>query len=315
MVISAIIPCLNEASHIESIIDVFFSSAPSPSEAIVVDAGSNDGTVELIQSLISKYEGLTLINNPDKTVSTAFNKAFPLSKGRYVCLLGAHSYYSSNYFREAYEVLKRNEADAVGGFLEQYGVTAFGEAAALAMSSKFGVGDTEFRTTRRKCYVDSVAFAIYKREVFASVGLLDTDLIRNQDDELHYRINRFGYKILMLPNIYAQYQVRSSPSKLFTQYYQYGLFKPLVLKKIKTAIRFRHIVPAMFVFYLFSLPLIAINPIWIAPLLAYIKLSLINALLITKSRKISEIIRIIYASIILHFAYGIGFVFGLKKIV
>ena len=35
------------------------------------------------------------------------------------------------------------------------------------------------------------------------IGLFDEELVKNQDDEFHYRLNSAGYKILLNPNIYS----------------------------------------------------------------------------------------------------------------
>ncbi|MDZ7648838.1 MAG: hypothetical protein U5K54_17615 [Cytophagales bacterium] len=120
---------------------------------------------------------------------------------------------------------------SVGGPLIQKGKSEKGKAIAHAMSSKLGVGDTEFRTDSKKQYVDSVAFAMYKREIFDSIGVMDEQLIRNQDDELHYRMNAAGYRILMVPEMQCVYYVRETLRGLFKQYFQYGLFKPFTFSK------------------------------------------------------------------------------------
>lgn len=43
--------------------------------------------------------------------------------------------------------------------------------------------------------------------------------------------------------------------KNFSQFFQYGLFKPLVLQKVKSEFKFRHIIPSIFVLYVLLLPL------------------------------------------------------------
>lgn len=280
----------------------------------IVDGGSTDGTVEKVIELKSHFPHLHLIHNKKKIVSAGFNMAFPKTTGSYVCLFGAHSVYSDNYLKVCFDVLENDESDVVGGFTKHYGSTQFGRATALAMSSKFGVGDTEFRTMKKRAYVDSVAYAVYKREIFEEVGLLDLDLVRNQDDELHYRINDNGYRILMVPSIHSEVQVRSTATKLFSQYYQYGLFKPLVFRKTFSGLRIRHLVPSAFVFYLLSFPLVLKSLFWLLPLVLYLLVSLFNAVRVSKSLNLKTVARVVYAAFILHVSYGLGFLIGIKKV-
>jgi GT2 family glycosyltransferase len=254
-----------------------------------------------------------LIDNPKKYVSYGFNKAFAESKGKYIGLLGAHTYYPKSYYQSALQALETEDCDVVGGPLLQVGKGSMGKAIAYCMSTKMGVGNTAFRTSKKKQYVDSVAFAIYKRTVFEKVGLLDTELVRNQDDELHYRINANGFKILMIPEMQCEYQVRDSIPKLFRQYYEYGVYKPLVLKKVKSGIKLRHLVPALFVSYLISLPIAIFYPIWLLPGLLYLLMALFFSF--NNQNPIAIKINCFAVYPVLHFSYGAGFLLGLSKII
>ena len=155
--------------------------------------------------------------------------------------MGAHAEYPPDYFMSGISLLEKEDADAVGGPLNQTGRTEKGKVIAACMSSQFGVGDSEFRTTKTRAYVQTVAMAIYKRSVFEKIGLLDEDLIRDQDDEFHYRMNANGLKILMdhqwkLPITSVTISVR------YDQYFNYGLYKLWCLK-VRSQLRLRHLVP------------------------------------------------------------------------
>ena len=107
-------------------------------------------------------------------------------------------------------------------------------------------------------------------------------------------------------------KIRDNYSSLFKQYYRYGFYKPLVLSKVKGALRFRHIIPSVFALYFLSIPLFIFFFVWIIPLILYI------VLIITVSLSFPTIVKIKLRAIpvfpILHFAYGIGFVLGFFNI-
>lgn len=314
MILSIICPTLNEINYIENLVKSIAQNDGIEKEIFFVDAGSTDGTKEKINELSKIYTNIRLVDNPQKYVSQGFNKAFPLTSGKYITLIGAHSKYPENFFKNGIYYLENGEADVVGGPLKQKGKTETGEVIARCMSSKFGVGNTEFRTSSEKMYVDSVAFAIYKREIFEKTGLLDEELIRNQDDELHYRINSYKYKILMVPEMQCEYYVRGSIGKLFSQYYQYGLFKPLVLKKVKSGIRLRHLIPTFFVIYLFLLGfLLKLSGIFVVPFLLYMSINIYIS--VRSESSVKNILTSMLVFITLHFSYGSGFIVGLKKII
>lgn len=310
MDISIIIPVLNEEKHIEELLTSVYTANDCSIEVFVCDAGSTDQTISILKNL--RFPNLHIEHNPQKFVSFAFNNTFPKTKGKYIALLGAHAYYPKHYFDHAIHYLQ-TECDVVGGPLIQLGKTTSGKAIALAMSSKFGVGGTEFRTEKKKMLVDSVAFAVYKREIFEHIGLLDETLLRNQDDELHYRMNAHGYKLLMVPEMECSYYVRDSYSALFNQYFQYGLYKPLVFAKVKSGIRLRHVIPSLFVAYLVSIPLLWLlfGGVAIVPLCVYFSLAIIMAA--RTSSSFGSITNMVAAFITLHLSYGIGFLLGLPK--
>jgi hypothetical protein len=134
---------------------------------------------------------------------------------------------------------------------------------------------------------------------------------RNQDDEFHYRAKALGFKTYQDNTIKSYYYPRDSASKLFKQYFEYGLYKPLVLKKIKSEIKLRHLVPAAFVLYLCSLLFIQ-NIYWFIPLLVYVLAALFFS--VRGSYPLMVRAHIFCCYFILHFAYGAGFILGLGKL-
>lgn len=313
--ISVLIPILNEVRHLDELLNSLIDQNDlGLCEFFLIDGGSTDGTHEKIVAWQKRVPFIYLIQNTQKYANFGFNKAFPLTKGRYIAFLGAHAEYPLHFLNNSIKYLNNNTCDAVGGPLIQKAKSIKGVAIAYAMSSKFGVGDTEFRTSSNKRYVDSVAFAVYKREVFHKIGLLDEELIRNQDDEFHYRMNAAGYKILMVPEMQCVYYVRETFSGLFSQYFQYGLFKPLVLTKVRSGIRIRHLIPACFVLYITLLPVLVLilGQFLFLPLVAYCALvfyaSFVNNLPIRSK------FNACFTFPSLHLSYGIGFLIGLRKI-
>jgi glycosyltransferase involved in cell wall biosynthesis len=312
LIISIIIPTYNEINYIDELINSLLKNNIKDSEILFADGGSTDGTQEVIKKYCAKYPFIKLIENEKQFVNFGFNKAFKQSTGKYVTLMGAHAKYPPDFFVNAIKYLVADECDAVGGPLIQSGTTSKGKAIAYCLSSKFGVGNTEFRVYKDKRYVDSVAFAVYKREVFEKAGLLDEDLIKNHDDEFHYRLNKFGFRILMVPEMQCEYFVRNSFAGLFKQYYNYGLYKPLVFAKLKTGIRLRHLIPPLFALYVLFLPLAIIFPFYLIPVAFYLIGDFYFSFINSNSFKIK--IFSFLAFPIIHFSYGLGFLFGLGKL-
>ena len=313
--ISIIIPCRNEEKFIATVLaNILAQDYPMELiEVFVVDGNSTDSTKNIAMSFSKEFRELYILNNPHKTVPFALNLAIKKTKGKFIIRMDAHTNYANDYVNKIVETFQSTNADVVGGPMRAEGKTDFQKAVAYCTSTKMGVGDSSFHDETVRGYVDSVYLGAWKRELFNDVGMFDEQMKRNQDDEFHYRAKSRGKKIYLNPEIRSVYYPRTTAKKLFIQYFQYGLYKPLVLKKIKREIKWRHIIPSVFVFYLLSLfLLISMNiKIAIIPLLLYILLSSYFSLSNNLSVKSKCNCFIIYP--ILHISYGAGFLAGLLK--
>ena len=310
--LSIVIPVYNEIQTIKRVLSSIQNSRYKRKEVIFVDGMSDDGTFEWLENAVENIPDFYIEKNEKQYVSFGFNSIFPKTKGKYVSRVDGHSVYPSGYFEKAIEILKRDDADVVGGPAKHVGKTWKGEAIARCMMHPFGVGQSSFRTERVKKYVDTVPFPIYKRSVFEDVGLYDEDLVRNQDDELNYRCRKKGYRILMDPDLETEYFVRENLGDLWYQYFQYGLYKPMVFKKVPTGSRLYHFVPAIFTFLL---PLVLGLGLWHRIFIIPLAIYLILLIIISSSTK-GSLRQKLYSLLVfpcLHIGYGLGFIIGLFK--
>jgi len=309
--ITVICPTYNEKQFIEGIMRFFLDASPEDKELLIVDGGSDDGTREIVQEWSSKYDNIKFVDNPDKYVSYALNKAIKISSGNPVIRLDAHTEFVNNYFEKVIETFNITGADAVGGPMRAIGKSNFQKAVALATGTVFGIGDSKIHRENYSGESDHVYLGAWQRKLFEEIGLFDEKLKRNQDDEFHYRARSMGKKVYLNPEIKSFYLPRSTIFKLIGQYFQYGLFKPLVLKKIKSEIKVRHLIPAMFCVYLLGLPLIYFSILYLLPLFVYIVLNLYFSIRFSRSIIINILLLFIYPSI--HISYGLGFITGILK--
>ena len=204
----------------------------------------------------------------------------------------------------------------MGGIINTINDTIKGEAIAMAMSCTFGVGNALFRFSDKETYVDTVAFGGYRRILLEKIGLLDEELVRNQDDELNFRVTNSGAKILLTPKIKSKYYGRGSYGKLWKQYFQYGYWKVRVIQKHGRPAALRHLIPMIFVIFLAVGGILSIfsglaRSGFSSIVALYLLLNIIfSAKLSIKKRK-SCFLYILPTFPILHLSYGIGFLLGL----
>jgi len=309
--ITVLCPTYNEAEYIEKLLKFFINSSPSGKELLLIDGGSTDGTKRIINEWTNKYSNIHLLENENKYVSFALNIGIKNSNGDPIIRLDAHSEYAQDYFEQIIKTFNETGADIVGGPMNAVGKTNFQIAVAQATSTVFGVGDSKIHKEKYKGESDHVYLGAWKRKLFDEIGFFDERLKRNQDDEFHYRARSLGKEIYLNPEIKSYYYPRSSLFKLIKQYIQYGLFKPVVLRKIKSEIKLRHLIPALFSIYILSLPLAFFSLFYLLPLFVYIFMDIYFSIRTKSNIKIVINSLIVYP--VLHLSYGFGFLIGLFK--
>jgi len=278
---------------------------------------SDDGTREIIEGHIQNNGNIQLIDNPEKIVSTGFNRALNEAKGDIIIRVDGHCEIAPDYIQKCLECLERINAVCVGGSTDHVASGLVGKSIKMAQSSFFGVGGVSFRKNVEKGkYVDTLAFGAYKREVFDQLGGYDEELVRNQDDEFNFRMIQNDMKIWLDQSIKSTYTQRNSYRGLFKQYFQYGFYKIRVIQKRRGIASWRHVVPGLFVLILlFGLSIFLFtgnnNPI-LSLCLPYLSFSLFATIfeLIKTPSNLISVMMLPVTFFILHISYGLGFLMG-----
>lgn len=317
--VTVIMPVRNEAAYIDRSLGSVLAQDYPPDclEILVIDGLSDDGTREVVRAYQATHPRLWLLDNHARIVPPGLNLGIRQARGEIIVRVDGHCEIAPDYVSRCVQHLLEDEVDAVGGPIETIGETAEAEAIALAMSSWFGVGGSAFRTVDdRAMLVETVAFPAYRRETLARLGPFDEELVRNQDDEYNYRLLKHGGKILLSPDIRSRYYSRSSLSKLWRQYYQYGFWKVRVMQKHPRQMRWRQFVPGVFVASLATSAVLGL--IWrpfralaVLILLLYAVANCVAAVSVASRRGRPHTVRLLLIHPIIHFSYGLGFLAGL----
>lgn len=319
--VSLVIPMRNEEGHIRPCLESVFSQdyPAERMEILVVDGRSTDHSRDMVAHYAQQYSNLHLLDNPRQVTPAALNVGIRQAKGEYILRIDAHSLVPSDYVRQCVATLQRSGADAVGGVMHSIGRGYVGKAIALALGSRFGAGDSRFHYAQDEASVDTIPLPAFRREVFQRVGVFDETLIRNQDFEFNYRIRQSGGRLLLSPAIRFYYTPRSSLTALWQQYFQYGRWKVRTLQKHPDSLRWRQVMPPLFVSVFFGSLLLGLfwpPARWPFAFIAgcYLLANLV-ASTIAASRggwRYLPILLIVFATI--HFAWGLGFLYGIARI-
>lgn len=323
--VSVICPVFNEEKFIEAcIMSIIEQDYPQDAmEIIFVDGRSTDHTADIIRRYMQNYPFMKLIDNPERIVPYALNKGLQEAKGEVIMRLDGHCTYPTNYISELVKYLYLLNADNVGGVWNTQPAkdTPICQAIALASSHPFGVGGSMHKIGVSKITeTDTVPFGCYKREVFEKTGPFDTDLVRNQDDEFNGRLLNLGGKIFLIPQVIINYTARDTLCKMRQMYYQYGLYKPLVNKKLGAPATVRQFFPLLFLLGLFvggfcSFFSSFILQLYTTILLIYLFVGIVVGCMgAIRTHQPLLVLLMPYVFFNIHMSYGLGYLVGIFSV-
>lgn len=255
--VTVVMPVLNEAEFIERAVrSLIENDYPADRmEVLVVDGRSTDETREKVAAFSARHPQVRLIDNPKRIQAAAINLGVEQAKGEVIVRLDAHATYPRDYIRRCVEVLRRTGAANVGGVCKTApgADTQMARAVALLCTQRFGIGGARFRVGGEAGPVDTVAFGVFRREVFDEVGPMDEQLARGEDNEFNARIRRHGMIVYFDPAIRCTYYARSTFGGFMKQLFGNGLYHILTLKVNPRGCSLRHFVPLVFVCALLGL--------------------------------------------------------------
>ncbi len=318
--ISVIIPIFKEEKYIDACVQSMLRQdyPKDKMEWFFVDGMSPDRTVEILEGYRKTYPDLIhVLENPHKYVPQAMNIGIRQARGEFIIRLDAHAEYADDYFSKCIEVLRETGADNVGGAMETKARTPVGKTIAKMLSSKFGVGDSQFRINGNDSYVDTVPFGAFRRDVFQRVGLYDERLIRNQDSEMNYRIIKNGGKIYLSRKIRLAYYCRDTVAGICKMARQNGQWNIITSKLCPGSMRLRHFIPFFFVLSLLVMPVLSLlwKPfalLFALEMLAYVSLDILFSK--KSADTLKEFFQLLYLFPLFHIAYGWGSMTGLVSI-
>jgi succinoglycan biosynthesis protein ExoA len=275
-----VIPSLNEAAHIESVIAAL-QADPRCREALIVvsDGGSTDRTVAIVERIGAADPRVRVLATTRRlNTSASINRAVEhYGDGRrWLVRLDAHAGYPPAYAsRLVAKAVETGAASVVTPMITR-GTTCFQRAAAAAQNSFLGTGGSAHRLPNRGGWVEHGHHAIFDLARFRALGGYDRDQGFNEDAEFDRRLVKSGGRIWLADDLAITYFPRKSSAALFRQYRTHGRGRAHTFARHGGRTRIRHfILPAIAPMVLLALfsplwwPLALPAVMWLAACLGY----------------------------------------------
>src|SRR3954447_20996394 len=228
---SVLVPVLNEEQHIRDTVDAMRAQEfDGTIELLFMDGGSSDNTRAVLEQLAASDPRIRVFDNPGRTTPHALNVGLAAARGEYIVRMDAHAFYPPRYIAAGVERLERGDVVWVAGPAIPRGSGRWSRRVALALNSGLTtVGSRKWRAGAEggagdEVELDTGVFAgVWRRATLDRHGGWDTGWPINQDSELAARVLADGGRIVLLPEMGAEYVPRDNLKGLARQYWRYGI--------------------------------------------------------------------------------------------
>ena len=180
--ISIVMPSYNQSNFIEKSIQSVISQDYQNKEFILIDGGSDDGTVEIIEKYSDKFD--YFVSESDRCQNEAVNKGMLKATGDYIGWLNSDDTYEPNALNKVGEYLRENpEIDLL------YGQATHMDKEGNVLSWHAEPYDEDRLFHHRDIIPTQACF--FRRKCLAYTGMLDTSLKWNGDWDLWRKFAKY----------------------------------------------------------------------------------------------------------------------------
>lgn len=325
MTVSLCVVAYNEEQYLPKLLqDLDAQTYPHGlTEIILIDGGSSDATKKIMKEYSEKnnsFYSIQVLDNPDRVQAAGWNVAIANYKSDVIIRIDAHTHIPAE-FTAKNMVLQENGEYVTGGIRPCLisNPTPWKETLLEVENSMFGSGFSKVRKNTKATYVNSMFHAAYRREVFEKAGNFNVKLLRTEDNEMHYRIRKAGYRLYCDPDIVSYQYARSDLKKMISQKFGNGYWVGLTLGICPGCISLFHLVPLMFVLGIIFTTVLAMLSIWQPAVLMwgayvmFVVIGMVSTIINEKANGWTFMMPALF--LIMHVSYGVGSLIGIFRLV
>ncbi|MBQ5474010.1 MAG: glycosyltransferase [Lachnospiraceae bacterium] len=191
--ITIIMPCLNVASYIKKTVDSIISQTMFENlEILIIDAGSTDGTYEIVSWYEHRYENIRLIKSEKKSYGYQVDIGIKEARGKYVAILETDDYVREDMYEILYDKAERNQVDYIKADFTNFYVSRNGKL--IEWDTHLFTDKTQYNKvidTRESEYIHRHDFSIWKG-IYNREFLLNNEIFLYESRGAAYQDIGFG---------------------------------------------------------------------------------------------------------------------------
>jgi glycosyltransferase involved in cell wall biosynthesis len=213
--VSLIVTMLNEASTVDDLIKAVEAQTRVPDEIVIVDGGSGDGTLEMLQGWASSHPGVIVKSLPGANISTGRNAAIKEAAGPVIAATDAGCTPEPEWLEELVKPFGTQQVDVVMGFYQPDSRSRFERiAGCLNLPDAEEIKPEQFMPSSR-----SVAFT---KKIWEQAGGYPEWLNIGEDMYFNFRVLEQGARRVFAPEAVVRWRLRPDLASTLRQYFRYA---------------------------------------------------------------------------------------------
>ena len=173
--VSVIMPSLNVGEYIQECLESVVVQTLREIEILCVDAGSTDGTLEIIEAFAAKDPRIKIIHSPIKSYGAQMNMGLDAAAGEYVGIVETDDLVAPEMFEKLYRAATQHDCDIVKAdfsyFCGQWGDGSSATPQAVCNDASCYGMVLDARQDKRAIQFSPIVTGAYKRSFLVSNGI------------------------------------------------------------------------------------------------------------------------------------------------
>ncbi|TXK46765.1 glycosyltransferase family 2 protein [Pontibacter qinzhouensis] len=205
---SVIIPLYNKELHIAKTLDSVLVQTWSGFEVVVVDDGSTDGSLRLVQNYAATDARIKVYSKPNGGVSSARNYGIGKAQNEYIAFLDADDFWEKNYLEEMNRLIARYPDCGMYGCA--YKAVKRNKTIYNCQHVPEGIIEDYFQVIL-KDRISWTSATIVRKDIFAKAGMFPVGMIGGEDYFMWAKVAK-DYKMAFTPQVLSSYNMVFSNS-------------------------------------------------------------------------------------------------------
>jgi len=212
--ISLVITAKNEESTVIRLLESIASQTRKPDEVFIVDGGSEDRTISVIEGYKDHISGLRVLIEPGANISEGRNRGIKETQCSVIAVTDAGCRLDSMWLERLSAKLGSDVVWCAGDHLPD-ATPEFEEVVGkCSTEGYFTAGSTRFKATARNL--------LFRKEAWEEVGGFPEFLEISEDAFFIYKLIDKCYKFQYVPDAKVYWKPRSSYRGVFRQFFRYA---------------------------------------------------------------------------------------------